>query len=176
MFYKSITQNKMSNQSIISHATYAEQKRKLVDYRITINDLNAFYSVIVDAPHTFTCNFFFFTEKRHPCIKYALKATLKLICQNSLAVFDHDFNVSNTMILVEDDRHAKSSQFEPFICNEEAVDLREIIKEEILLDLPLVPKKDSYTCKNTKKHSYYDGQENVIEKKENPFEILKKLK
>ena len=166
----------MTNRSTINHSAFAKQKRELVDYDIIINDLNTFYSVIEDTPHTFTCDFSFFEEKKHTCIKYSIKAILKLICQNSLEIFDHEFNVSNTIILVEDDRHAENSQFEPFICHEAVVDLREIIKEEILLDLPLVPKKDSYTCKNTKKHSYYVEQENVIEEKKNPFEILKKLK
>ncbi|MGQ4002409.1 DUF177 domain-containing protein [Francisellaceae bacterium CB299] len=166
----------MTNRSVINYSTFAKQKRELVHYDIKINDLNTFYSVIEDTPHTFTCDFFFFEEKKHTCIKYSIKAILKLICQNSLEIFDYEFNVSNTIILVEDDRHAENSQFEPFICHEAVVDLREIIKEEILLDLPLVPKKDSYTCKNTKKHSYYVEQENVIEEKKNPFEILKKLK
>jgi len=166
----------MTNRTIINYAAFAKQKRELIDYDITINDLNSFYSVIEDIPHTFTCNFSFFQEKKHTCIKYSIKATLKLICQNSLDVFDNEFNVSNTIILVEDDRHAENSLFEPFICTEDVVDLREIIKEEILLDLPLVPKNDSYACKNTKKHSYYGEQENVVEEKKNPFEILKKLK
>ncbi len=166
----------MTNRTTINYAALAKQKRELVDYNITINDLNDFYSVIEDTPHTFTCDLSFFQEKKHTCIKYSIKATLKIICQNSLEVFDQIFNVSNTIILVEDDRHAENSQFEPFICTEDVVDLREIIKEEILLDLPLVPKKDSYTCKNTKKHSYYGEQENVVEEKKNRFEILKKLK
>ena len=166
----------MTNRSTINHAAFAKQKRELIDYDITINDLNIFYSVIEDTPHIFTCDLSFFQERKHTCIKYSIKATLKLICQNSLEIFDHALNISNTIILVEDDRHAENSRFEPFTCLEAAIDLREIIKEEILLDLPLVPKKDSYTCKNTKKHSYYGEQENVIEEKKNPFEILKKLK
>ena len=78
---------------------------------------------------------------------------MKLICQNSLDVFDYDFNVTNTIILVADDRLAKDSQFEPFICTDPIIDLREIIKEEILLDLPLVPKNGASTCKNQKKRS-----------------------
>ena len=78
--------------------------------------------------------------------------------------------------MVEDDRLANDSQYEPFICEDAIIDLREIIQEEILLDLPLVPKKEGSTCKTTKKHSYYSDQENVIPEKKNPFEILKKLK
>ena len=165
----------MTNRTTINYAAFAKQKRELFDYSITINDLNNFYSVIEDTPHTFICDLFFFQEKKHTCIRYSIKATLKLICQNSLEVFDHTFDVNNTIILVEDDRHAENSQFEPFICTEDAVDLREIIKEEILLDLPLVPKNDNYTCKDTKKHSYYGEQESVIEEKKNPFEALKNL-
>ncbi len=166
----------MTNRTIVNCQVYAKQKRDLLNYDIHINNLSTFSDVIENTPHTFVCDFFFFEEKKHTCIKYFLKSTLKLICQNTLEIFDYDFNLENTVIIIEDDRIAENSQFEPFICSEPALDLREIIKEEILLDLPLVPKKDSYTCKNTKKHSYYVEQENVIEEKKNPFEILKKLK
>lgn len=166
----------MKNQPLINYIAFAKQKRELFNYDIIINDLNSFYDVIADTSHTFSCDLCFFEETGRVCISYSIKAILKLICQNSLDIFDYNFSVDNTIILVEDDRLAKNSQFEPFICLESVVDLREIIKEEILLDLPFVPKKDGSSCKNTKKHSYYEKQENVIEEKKNPFEILNKLK
>lgn len=166
----------MKNNPLINYAAFAKQKRELTDYNITIKNPNIFSEVIESTPHTFNCDLSFFEEKNHTCIKYEIKSTLKLICQNSLGVFDYDFNVTNTIILVADDRWAKDSQFEPFICTDPIIDLREIIKEEILLDLPLVPKNDTSTCKNQKKRSYYDEQEIVSEEKKNPFEILNKLK
>ncbi|BCD90567.1 hypothetical protein fh0823_07060 [Francisella halioticida] len=87
------------------------------------------------------CNFSFFEEKKHACIKYAIHGVIKLICQNTLEHFDYDFNVSNSIIIVEDDRLAADSLNDPFICENSTIDLRDIIKEEIILDLPLVPKK-----------------------------------
>ena len=166
----------MKNHNLINHANYAKQKRELVAHIVTITQPQKFCDVIANQKHDFDCEFSFFEEKNHTCIKYRIKATLKLICQESLEVFDYPFDVSNTIILVEDDRLAGDSQYEPFICLESNIDLTDIIREEILLELPLVPKKDTKNCKKAKKHSYYSEHENVIEEKKNPFEILKKLK
>lgn len=160
----------------INYSIYAKQKRELLDYKITLAKLKEISTLIYDEPHTFICDFSFFEEKNHPCIKYSIKGIIKLICQNTLEPFDYKFDVSNSIIIVDDDRLATDSLNEPFICKDSVIDLRDILKEEIILDLPLVPKKDSNTCKKVKKHSYYSEQENVTKEKENPFEILKILK
>ena len=164
--------------SQINYSIYAKQKRELENIEITIEQLDQISDFITAIPHTFVCSFSFFEEKNHACIKYSIKSTLQLICQDSLEVFDHDFDITNTIIITEDDRLVEDSLHEPFICKSKSaiIDLKDIIKEEILLDLPLIPKKDTSTCKNTKKHSYYSEQENVIQEKKNPFEILKTLK
>ncbi|MFV9972644.1 MAG: DUF177 domain-containing protein [Francisella endosymbiont of Hyalomma asiaticum] len=162
--------------SQINYSIYAKQKRELGNIEITIEQLDQISDFITATPHTFVCSFSFFEEKNHACIKYSIKSTLQLICQDSLKVFDHDFDITNTIIIAEDDRLVEDSLHEPFICKSAIIDLNDLIKEEILLDLPLIPKKNTSTCKNVKKHSYYSGQENVIQKKRNPFEILKTLK
>ncbi|WP_150466935.1 YceD family protein [Francisella sp. SYW-9] len=160
----------------INYSVYAKQKRELQNFKITLEHPEEISTLIHNIPQNFICNFSFFEEKNHACIKYNIYATIKLICQNTLEPFDYDFKVSNSIIIVEDDRLTTDSLNEPFICEKSVIDLRDILKEEILLDLPLVPKKDSNTCKNVKKHSYYSEQENVTKEKKNPFEILKNLK
>ncbi|QIW10540.1 YceD family protein [Francisella sp. LA112445] len=160
----------------INYSVYAKQKRELENFKITLEHPEEISILIQDIPQDFKCNFSFFEEKNYACIKYDICATIKLICQNTLEPFDYEFKVSNTIIIVEDDRLASDSLYEPFICDKSVIDLRDILKEEILLDLPLVPKKDSNTCKNVKKHSYYSEQENVVKEKKNPFEVLKNLK
>lgn len=160
----------------INYSVYAKQRRELEDYKITINNVDQISSLIFNKPHTFTSSFSFFEEQNHPCIKYNIHGKIVLICQNTFEPFEYDFNVSNSIIIVEDDRLAADSLNEPFICEDSVIDLRDILKEEILLDLPLVPKKDTNTCKKVKKHSYYSEQENVVKEKRNPFEVLKNLK
>ncbi|APC91194.1 MULTISPECIES: YceD family protein [Francisella] len=162
--------------SQVNYSIYAKQKRELENVEVTIEHLDKISDFITATPHTFVCSFSFFEEKNHACIKYSLKSTLQLICQDSLEIFDLDFDISNTIIITEDDRLVEDSLYEPFICKSVIIDLKDIIKEEVLLNLPLIPKKDTSTCKNTKKHSYYSEQENVIQEKKNPFEILKTLK
>lgn len=155
---------------------YAKQKRELESFKVTIENPTNISDLIQDAPQTFTCDFSFFEEKNLPCIKYKIHGVIKLICQESLEAFDYNLNTSNSIIITEDDRLVEDSLHEPFICKELIIDLRDIIREELLLELPLAPKKDTKACKKTKKHSYYSEQENVIEEKKNPFEVLKSLK
>ncbi|AIT10080.1 hypothetical protein LO80_08925 [Candidatus Francisella endociliophora] len=165
-----------SNYYKINYSIYAKQKRELYNFEIVLEDLTKISEFIQDTPHVLLCDFSFFEEKGRPCIKYHIKGNLKLTCQDSLEVFDYVLDTSNSIVIAEDDRLVEDSLHEPFICKESIIDLRDIVKEEIILDLPLAPKKDAKTCKKVKKHSYYSEQENVIEEKKNPFEILKTLK
>ena len=164
-----------TNHYKINYEIYSKQRRELENFEITIENLNTTSEFISNIAHTFTCNLSFFEEKSRPCIKYNIKASLKLTCQDTLEVFDYPFESTGSIIITEDDRLVEDSLHEPFICDSNIIDLRDIIKEEILLELPLAPKKESNSCKNIKKHSYYSEQENVINDKKNPFEVLKSL-
>ncbi|WP_150464580.1 YceD family protein [Francisella sp. XLW-1] len=162
--------------SQVNYGIYAKQKRDLENINIAVENLSNISKLIANTTHIFNCSFSFFEEKNHACIKYHIDGSLKLICQESLEQFDYPISVSNSIIITEDDRLVQDSLHEPFICESAIIDLQDIIKEEILLELPMAPKKDSSSCKKTKKHSYYSEQEIVTEEKVNPFEVLKKLK
>ena len=168
----------MKNHHEINYSIYSKQKRELENHEITIKNLNTLSDFIFDEPHTFICNFSFFEEANKACIKYVIKGNLKLICQDTLETFLKPFNISNSIIIVEDDRQAQDSIHEPFICETALINLADIIKEEILLDIPLIPKKVPNTCKNEKKHSYCVTYKEVEldNKVKNPFEILKNYK
>lgn len=88
-----------------------------------------------------TAHFLFFEEKNHACIRYNINGVIKLICQDSLEPFDYPITITNSIIITEDDRLVQDSLHEPFICESALIDLKDIIKEEILLELPLAPKK-----------------------------------
>lgn len=127
--------------SQINYSIYAKQKRELENIQITIENLNHISKLIVDTPHTFNCSFSFFEEKNHACIRYNVNGVIKLICQDSLEPFDYPITITNSIIITEDDRLVQDSLHEPFICESALIDLKDIIKEEILLELPLAPKK-----------------------------------
>lgn len=136
--------------SQINYSIYAKQKRELENIQITIENLNHISKLIVDTPHTFNCSFSFFEEKNHACIRYNVNGVIKLICQDSLEPFDYPITITNSIIITEDDRLVQDSLHEPFIYESALIDLKDIIKEEILLELPLAPKKDASSCKKTK--------------------------
>ena len=92
-----------------------QAKKELENIEITIEQLDQVSDFITATPHTFVCSFSFFEEKNHACIKYSIKSTLQLICQDSLEVFDHDFDITNTIIITEDDRLVEDSLHEPLL-------------------------------------------------------------
>ena len=165
----------MNNKYIVNHYIFAEQQREL-DMTVQINDLSQISDFIVDDSYIFNTTFSFFRENKTPSVRYSIKGDLKLVCQDSLDEFDFNIDITDVFAIVKDDRLLKNDIYEPFICETETLDLRDIIKENILLELPLVPKKDSSSCKINQKHSYYDSGESFVDKKVNPFEALKDLK
>jgi len=115
-------------------------------------------------------------ENKTPTVRYHIKGTLKIICQDSLEEFDFNIDVNDVFAIVKDELLLKNDMYEPYICEADTLDLRDIIKENILLSLPLVPKNTTDYCKITQKHSYYDLGESFVDKKVNPFDALKNLK
>jgi uncharacterized protein len=72
-------------------------------------------------------------------------------------------------------RHEKQgeeldSHYEIYVTEEDELATHDLISDEILLSIPMVPTHD-YDCIKE-----INGQEIVEEKSENPFAILKKLK
>nr|WP_244614596.1 DUF177 domain-containing protein [Pseudofrancisella aestuarii] len=172
---KLIKTAKMDKKYKINYHIFAKQKREL-ELQITLNDLTKLNECINSGSYTFNCNFFFFEENSTPTIKYNFTGIINLICQITLEIFPFEISAQNTLAITNDDRFLKNDLYEPFICETDILDLRDIIKEEVILAIPLVPKKDSSTCKMSKKPSYYSEQEDLSEKRENPFDILKELK
>ena len=164
----------MRHQHIINHVVFAKQRRIFDNHKLTVDESISNYAI--KGNYDIICSFAFSEEGRNTCIEYTFKGGIKLECQNDLSDLLHNIDISGSVIIVKDDRDTSDSKHEPFICATQDLDLVDILKQEIILSIPLVPKKDTNTCKKQKKPSYYGELENVIEEKKNPFDILKNLK
>ncbi len=165
----------MNKNQIVNYSMYAKQRREL-DLDIVFDKPQNISPLIDNKKTIIKASFSFFEENSSSNIKFSLTGSIPLICQNTLEVFDFAFSSDGVVAVVEDDRLLKNDLYEPFICAEDTVDLKDIVSEEILLTLPVVPKKDGGPCKVEHKPSYYSENENPVKKKENPFSILKDLK
>ncbi len=164
----------MRHQHIINHVVFAKQRRIFENHILTVDQSISNYAVTGN--YDIICSFVFSEEGKNTCIDYTFKGGIILECQTDLSDLLHTIDLSGSVIIVKDDRDISNSMHEPFICTTQDLDLVDILKQEIILSIPLVPKKDTNTCKKQKKPSYYGKLENVIEEKKNPFDILKSLK
>jgi uncharacterized protein len=79
-----------------------------------------------------------------------------------------DFNLA--FVRYEKQGEELDSYYEIYVTEEDELATHDLISDEILLSIPMVPTHD-YDCIKE-----INGQEIVEEKSENPFAILKKLK
>ena len=115
---------------------------------------------------------FYLKNNKTPCVEGIIELDIVLVCQRCLddlsIVLKVDFNLAFV-------RHGKESDeldshYEIYVIEDEELATHDLISDEILLSIPMVPAHDYDCIKDINK------QEIVEEKSENPFAILKKLK
>lgn len=113
-----------------------------------------------------------------PVITGVVEAELPLECQRCLEVFTYPVKVSIALAMVRSDAEAQAlpSHYEPVIVSEEPLFLQELIEDELLLSLPIVPMHDENDCKVQAPEGTGDGVEaeqgGETEKVDNPFAVL----
>ena len=106
----------------------------------------------------------------------SIDAVISLICQNCLKEFDTEFHLEMALAFVTSESGMmKVEPMESVIVEDSKVDLFHLIEDELILALPISAKHKD--CKKII-HNSQLGEiiEETIEKKENPFEILKQMK
>ncbi|MFZ9034547.1 MAG: YceD family protein [Francisellaceae bacterium] len=148
---------------------------------ITLDHLSDMNVAIEPGACSFHVKIAFSRFNHKPILSGHIHGRLKLICQRSLEPFcfeiDHDFKLG----LVEDERFFKDfpHDAEPFVYENGHLDLMAIVIEEILLSIPMIPKKSLNDCQVNENTAYYGVSEisddDKVEKT-NPFEVLKEIK
>jgi uncharacterized protein len=104
-----------------------------------------------------------------------LETKLTLQCQRCMEPFiyeiisDFVLGIVNTL----DEANALPERYEPALAKEGKLALRELIEDEIILNLPIIPRHEPDEC--NVKLPILDSTEEQ-EKGENPFHVLKSLK
>ena len=114
-------------------------------------------------------------EQGIPFLKGHLETKLSLQCQRCMdpliyeIMSDFVLGIVNTL----DEANALPEYYEPVLAQDGSLALWELIEDEIILNLPIIPRHDPETCKV--KLPYVDsGWEDVRGK--NPFHVLASLK
>ena len=108
-------------------------------------------------------------------LKGHLQAHVNLQCQRCMEPFVYEIISDFALGIVRtlDEEKALPEQYEPAMVQEGQLALRELIEDELLLNLPIIPRHEPEECK-VKLPLADSGWEES--KGENPFQVLKALK
>lgn len=101
-----------------------------------------------------------------------------LICQRCLEQVTLALDAECDVGFVGSDEAAKNlpRHYEPVILDDEALDLHELIEDELLLALPAVPMHPMGTCQHPPGYEPDEAEPEEEAEKPNPFSVLAKLK
>ena len=115
---------------------------------------------------------FYLKNNKTPCVEGIIELDIVLACQRCLddlsIALKADFNLAFVRDVQESDE--LDSLYEIYVIEDEELATHDLISDEILLSIPMVPTHD-YECIDE-----INEQEIIGEKSENPFTILKKIK
>lgn len=114
-------------------------------------------------------------EQKLPYIKGHLKANLGLQCQRCLERLTYEIISDFALGIVKslDEEKALPDQYEPAMVHEGQLALRELIEDELILNLPIIPRHEPEVCHVQLPHADAGWKES---ESENPFKVLQSLK
>jgi uncharacterized protein len=115
-------------------------------------------------------------EGRTYYIKGRIDAVIPLICERCNQEMAYKMKESFALRpVLSDNRSVKQGDtgYEPLVTNGELVDLRELIEDELLLNIPVVPKHEDENCLTSDFLVVEDEFEHTV--KDNPFKGLADL-
>lgn len=106
-------------------------------------------------------------------VRVRASAALPLTCQRSLELFAFPVEVDTRIgfIVREEDEAALPSGYEPLLLDQAGLRPADVIEDELILALPLVPVKPG----TQEMQREWKGDEADAEAKPNPFAVLKKV-
>jgi uncharacterized protein len=115
---------------------------------------------------------FYLKNNKTPCVDGIIHLDIVLDCQRCLDDLSIALKVNFNLAFVKHNQKSEEldSHYEKYVIEEEELATHDLISDEILLSIPMVPTHE-YDC--IKEINQY---EKVGEKSKSPFAILKKLK
>lgn len=159
----------------------AAKEELTLNQSFSFSHLTLLHECIVDGSYDFQLNLKFHYESNKPLLDGQLTFKIILICQRTLEPFEFGVNDHIKLGFVTNDQLFKNfpRMYDPYIYKGNQIDLIELLEEEILLSIPMIPKKPLNNCQIKQNDSYCSFFETIDTKnqsKPNPFSVLKKLK
>ena len=154
---------------------FAEQSLQL-DGVVRVADMHRLNSSLTSHDNTVAVNLQFGVDEQGiTYLKGHIATRLELQCQRCMEPFKYEI-MSNFVIGIVntlDEANSLPEHYEPALAKEGNLALRDLIEDEVILNLPIIPRHEPENC-NVKLPLKDSGWEKS--KDENPFQILKSLK
>ena len=105
--------------------------------------------VVSETPGEVAFNLSFERDEEGRCVIHCRVVTiLKLICQRCNETMDLTVNTDSTLCVIADGAEAQQlpKAYEPLVTHGESVVVQEMIEEELLLAIPMVPRHENDHC------------------------------
>ena len=157
----------------INFFNFAKKEVKINgDYKIS--DLSRLSEIASNENDNLEVDLYFHLENgKIPCVEGIIKLKLVLDCQRCLDNLDMNLKVTFDIAFVRNELHADSidDKFEVCLIGEdEELDTKDLITDEILLSIPMAPSHD-FEC------GFKTDKEDIVDEvREHPFDALKNIK
>jgi len=114
---------------------------------------------------------FYLNNNKTPCVDGIIELDIVLACQRCLDDLSIALKINFNLVFVKHNQESEEidSHYEIYVIEEDELAIHDLISDEILLSIPMVPTHDYDCIKEINKQETAEG------KSENPFAILKKL-
>ncbi len=165
----------------IEPSRYAEQGLSLDHYKVKISDLERLKTMVVNPIDdkidvTLTFGVDKQGEQNVTFVKGHVETTLKLQCQRCLEAYNYEIMSDFILGIVKtlDEVNELPEQYEPALAKEGILALRDLIEDEVILNLPIIPRHEPEDCKV--KLPYTDAGWEKNKSEASPFHVLASLK
>ena len=151
---------------------FAKKNLSVTD-ELSIIDLPRINGIAHNKSDKIKVNYSFYVEnKTTPCLDGEISLNIYLTCQRCLEELPFSLDLSFSMAFVKNENQAEelSKHLEIYLFEDKELSLIDLISDEILLSIPMVPKHNLDCLSSFKENNNYE------QGKENPFAILKNIK
>jgi len=150
---------------------YAKKNLSVTD-EFNIEDLARINGIASNNSDKIKVNYSFYLENNTtPCLDGEVSLIIYLTCQRCLEELPVSLNLNLSLAFVKNESQAEelSKHLEIYLFEGEELSLMDLISDEILLSIPMVPKHNLNCLSSFKEHNNYE------QVKESPFAILKNI-
>ena len=148
------------------------KKNLSVAGEFTVGDLPRLTEIASNSSDKIKVNYSFYVENDTiPCLDGEISLNIYLTCQRCLEALPLSLELDFSLAFVKNENQAEglSEHLEIYLFEDEEQSLIDLISDEILLSIPMVPKHDIDCLSSFRENNNYE------QGKENPFAVLKNI-